>query len=73
MTAVALITGAIFKAPEQRTSKAGKPFVVTTVRVVDGNISDYWQILAFAETAQTELMRLEFGDRLSAQRRASGE
>jgi single-stranded DNA-binding protein len=67
MTAVALITGAIFKAPERRTSKAGKPFVVTTVRVVDGNNNDYWNILAFAEAAQADLMRLEFGDRLSAQ------
>ena len=67
MTAIALITGAIFKPPEQRISKAGKPFVVTTIRVVDGNISDYWQILAFAETAQADLMRLELGDRLSAQ------
>ena len=67
MTVVALITGAIFKPPEQRISKAGKPFVLTTVRVVDGNISGYWQILAFAETAQADLMRLELGDRLSAQ------
>ena len=67
MTAVALITGSIFKPPEQRTSKAGKSFVVTTVRVVEGNNNDYWQILAFAETVQTDLMRLEFGDRLSAQ------
>jgi len=27
MTAYAIITGALFRAPEARTSKAGKPFV----------------------------------------------
>jgi hypothetical protein len=28
MSATALVTGTLFRAPEQRTSKAGKPFVV---------------------------------------------
>jgi single-stranded DNA-binding protein len=42
---------------------------VATVRVVDGQVSDYWNILAFTEAAQAELMRLKVGDRLSAQGR----
>jgi hypothetical protein len=33
MTAYVLISGQLFRAPEQRTSKAGKPFVTATIRV----------------------------------------
>jgi hypothetical protein len=33
MAAIALVTGILFRAPEQRTSKAGKPFVSAIVRV----------------------------------------
>ena len=32
MTAHVLITGALFRAPEQRTSKAGKPFWTATIK-----------------------------------------
>jgi hypothetical protein len=32
MTAHVLISGQLFDAPEQRTSKAGKPFVMATIR-----------------------------------------
>jgi hypothetical protein len=32
MTAHVLVTGTLFRPPEQRTSKAGKPFVTATVR-----------------------------------------
>jgi hypothetical protein len=37
MTAFAIVTGSLFKAPEQRTSKAGKPFVTATTRVKDSD------------------------------------
>jgi hypothetical protein len=37
MTTHALVTGTLFCAPEQRTSKAGKPFVAATARVKDGD------------------------------------
>jgi single-stranded DNA-binding protein len=67
MTALALITGVLFRAPEQRTSKAGKPFVTATLRVKDGEASQWWRVTAFSESAQAELMRLEEGDALSVQ------
>jgi hypothetical protein len=38
MSAIALVTGILFRAPEQRTSKAGKPFVSAIVRVKDGDL-----------------------------------
>ena len=37
MSAFAIVTGALFRAPEQRTSKAGKPFVTATIRAKDGD------------------------------------
>lgn len=70
MTALALITGAIFKAAERRESKtAGRWFVVATIRVREGAASDYCNVIAFDGMAQDELMRLEFGDQVSAQGR----
>ena len=39
MSAYALISGQLFRAPEQRTSKAGKPFVTATIRAKDGDAS----------------------------------
>jgi hypothetical protein len=37
MTAHVLITGTLFRPPEQRTSKAGRLFVTATLKVKDGN------------------------------------
>jgi single-stranded DNA-binding protein len=67
MSAHVLITGALFRPPEQRTSKAGKPFVTATIRVKDGDESQWWKVLAFSESSQAELMRLTDGDTISVQ------
>jgi hypothetical protein len=64
---LALVTGTLFKAPEQRTSKAGKPFVAATIRAKDGEVSQWWRMIAFSESAQAELMRLGDGDACSVQ------
>jgi single-stranded DNA-binding protein len=63
----ALITGSLFRTSEQRTSKAGNPFVAATIRVKDGDASQWWRVTAFSETAQAELMRLSDGDAASVQ------
>jgi hypothetical protein len=44
MAAHVLITGTLFRPPEQRTSKAGRPFVTATIRVKDG---DEWVVTQF--------------------------
>jgi single-stranded DNA-binding protein len=67
MTAFAIVTGALFRAAEQRTSKAGKPFVTATIRAKDGEASQWWRVTAFSESAQAELMRLGEGDACSVQ------
>jgi hypothetical protein len=67
MTAFAIITGSLFKAPEQRTSKAGRPYVTATIRTKDGDASQFWRVSAFSDTTQAELMRLTDGDACSIQ------
>jgi Single-strand binding protein family len=62
MTAFAIVMGALFRVPEQRTSKAGKPYVTATIRTRDGEESQWWRVTAFSETAQAELMRLSEGE-----------
>lgn len=62
MTAFAIVTGVLFKTPEQRTSKTGKPFVTAIIRVRDGEAPVWWKIVAFAEDVRTELARLDEGD-----------
>lgn len=67
MTTFAIVTGTLFRAPEQRTSKAGKPFVTSTIRAKDGEALQWWRVTAFSESAQAELMRLCDGDACSVQ------
>jgi hypothetical protein len=64
MTAYALISGVIFRAPVQKISKAGKPYTVCTVKVGadDSASSEFWSVLIFSESAQLEMLRLEIGD-----------
>ncbi len=65
MSATVMISGALFKAPQQKISKSGKNYTVATLRSREGEGSLYWRLTAFAETAQAEIMRLGDGDPLS--------
>lgn len=67
MTALALVSGVLYRAPEFRISKAGKPFVTATIRVKDGDTTAWWKVICFSESAQAELMRLGDGDGVSVQ------
>jgi single-stranded DNA-binding protein len=62
-----LVTGSLYRAPEQKISKTGKPFVSATIRVKDGDATAWWKVLVFSESACAELMRLSDGDAVSAQ------
>jgi single-stranded DNA-binding protein len=63
----ALVTGSLFRAPEQRQSKAGRPFVTATIRAKDGDGMQFIRLVVFSESASAELMRLSEGDSMSAQ------
>jgi len=68
MSAHVLISGTWFRSPEERTGKtSGKHFVAATIKVRDGEAAQYWRVLAFSDTAQNELLRLDDGDALSVQ------
>ena len=67
MSAVALISGVLYKAPEQKTSKNGNQFVSVTLKARDGDGFQYWRLTAFNQDAQTELMRLSANDAVSVQ------
>jgi hypothetical protein len=67
MTVHALISGVLFRAPEQRLSKSGKAFWSATLKVRDGDATAWWKLLVFSESAGAELMRLGDGDAVSAQ------
>ena len=67
MTAHVLVAGTLFRGPAHRTSKTGKPFVTATILAKDWEAAQWWKVLAFSETVQSELMRLTDGDALSMQ------
>jgi single-stranded DNA-binding protein len=67
MTSYALVTGTLFRPPEQRTSKSGKAFVTATLKSKDGESVQWWKVVAFSESARSELMGLGDGDAVACQ------
>lgn len=67
MTVLVLVSGSLFRAPERRVSKAGKPFVTTKIKATSGGELQFWSVAAFSETAQAELLRLDTGDGVAVQ------
>jgi len=67
LTAYVLITGTVFRGPEQRTSKNGKPFVTATLLAKDGEARSFWNVVAFSESAIAELTRLCEGEKIAVQ------
>jgi len=45
----------------------GKQFVAATIKVRDGEAAQFWRVLAFSDTVQSELLRLDDGDALAVQ------
>ncbi|CAJ0849030.1 hypothetical protein AMST5_00064 [freshwater sediment metagenome] len=67
MSVHALVSGVLYRAPERRMSKAGKPFVTATIQVRDGDGFQWWKACAFSESTCEELMRLGAGDAVAVQ------
>jgi single-stranded DNA-binding protein len=68
MSVAVLISGSLFKVPEQRTSQAGRRFVSATIKVggESGN-AEFWSVLAFGDTAGADLMLLDLNERVAVQ------
>lgn len=69
MSLFGLASGTLWKAPERRTSKAGKPFMFATLRSggADGDNVIWVKLFAFSDGARAELELLNDGDALSVQ------
>jgi single-stranded DNA-binding protein len=63
----ALVAGTLFREPESRTSKAGRPFAAATIKEGRGDDLRWVNVLAFSEATQTELGRLRPGDAVTVQ------
>jgi hypothetical protein len=69
MTVAVLVSGSLFKNPEIKISRSGKTYASASIRTAsaDNATADFWNLLVFSETVQTELMRLTEGEKLAAQ------
>lgn len=66
MSVSVLVSGALFRQPEQRTSQNGKAYVRATLKT-SGAESEFWSLMSFSSTASSALLELQDGDRLAAQ------
>jgi len=62
MSARAIVSGVLFRPPVEKISKAGKPYVIATVREGNGDATRWWKILFFNEPAREEALRLGDGE-----------
>jgi single-stranded DNA-binding protein len=64
MTTTVLVSGTLSHAPQWCTNARGR-FAAAKLKGKVGNRTQFWDVVAFSETAQVELMRLAEGDALS--------
>lgn len=65
MSARAIVSGALHKAAEERTSKAGKQFATLTIRENVNGSTRWWQGICFNETTIEDLKELAAGEPLA--------
>lgn len=61
MSARAIVIGALFRAPQTKISKAGKPYAIATIREGTGERVRWWKAFVF-NAAIEEVMRLGDGE-----------
>jgi hypothetical protein len=62
MSARAIVSGVLFKAPQAKVSKAEKPYVLATIREGTGERTRWWKVFIFSESACEEALRLGDGE-----------
>jgi hypothetical protein len=65
MSARALIAGRLYKNPERKVSRAGRPYVAAVVMEGAGDSATWWRIASFNDVISDELVRLSDGDAIS--------
>jgi hypothetical protein len=61
----AIVNGVLFRVPVEKFSKAGRPYVLATIRSGSGEAVRWWKAFVFSESAIEEIKRLEDGDPIS--------
>jgi hypothetical protein len=61
------VAGILSRAPVTRTLRSGGRCVTATLKAKDGDHTQFWYVVAFSETAQTELLHLSDGDAIAVQ------
>ena len=65
MTARAIVSGALHKAPEAKTAKSGSTYAALTLREKTGQATRWWKVFVFSDALREEVLRLSDGDPLS--------
>ena len=65
MSASVLVSGKLWREPERKLTKAGKPYASATIRDGQGDDATWWRLLAFSEAGCAELLGLHDGDGLA--------
>lgn len=58
----AIVAGVLFRAPVEKISKAGRPYILATIRSGNGEAVRWWKVFVFSESAIEEMQRLEDGE-----------
>lgn len=66
MSARVLLNAVVHKTPARRISRAGKPYLITTLRAGAGPDAKWWTLFAFSETAIEALEPLVEGEAIAA-------
>ncbi len=65
MSARAIVTGSLYRAAEERTSKNGKPFATFTLREAINGATRWWKAVAFNDTIVASVIALKDGEPVS--------
>ena len=65
VSAHVLVTGVVYRRPEQRTGKNWRPYMTAVLFAEGLESAPYWAIVAFAQEAQAALVRLGIGAAVS--------
>jgi single-stranded DNA-binding protein len=67
MSISTLLIGSLHRAPDTKTSKSGKDYVVASVKVYNGNEAEFWTTLAFGDDTREALLTCAEGEKVALQ------
>jgi len=62
MSARAIVSGVLFRAPAEKTTKTGRRFIFATIRESGGDVTRWWKTFIFNEGAIEEILRIGDGE-----------